>query len=367
MRSARCVLVALLSIGLPACGGKILQDSIGGGPGAADASLDGAPNPYAAKCAGGPTPPTTLECTGLYTDIGKKTISPGIRPYSPAIPLWSDGAEKYRYIWLPPGTKIDATDPNNWKFPVGTKVWKEFDREGSRIETRLWQKTQTNFWVRATYRWSEDESSAMISAGGDFPLADGATYHIPTGDECDQCHRGRPDHLLGFEHVSLGLPQATGLTLPELVSENLISPVPAQTRLIIGDDGTGVAAPALAWIHVNCGVSCHNDNANSTGYGASQRLRLDPTMLDGRSSANFPTITTTVNQMADTPTWAGQTRIVPGDPTNSLLVKLITNRGTDNPVSNQMPPIASLLVDEPDTKAVIAWIAAMTPNKSSGP
>ena len=215
------------------------------------------------------------------------------------------------------------------------------------------------YWVRTTYRWNPDESAAVTSGGQDIPLANGGTYHIPTGDECDQCHRGRTDHILGFEQVSLGLSGATGLTLPQLVTEGLIAPAPATTQLTIGDDGTGVAAAPLAWLHVNCGVSCHNSNSNSTGYGASQRLRLDPSLLDGRSSAAFDTLTTTVNRTADTPGWAGQTRIVPGDPNDSLLVKLITNRGTNNPVSNQMPPIASLLVDGPDTQDVVAWIRAM--------
>jgi hypothetical protein len=277
------------------------------------------------------------------------------------VPLWADGSEKQRWIHLPPGTKIDASDPNEWKFPVGTKVWKEFRRDGMRIETRLWQKVQTNYWVRATYRWNAAESEASTSAGGDFALSDGGIYHIPTGDECDQCHRGRTDHILGFEQVSLGLAGATGLTLPQLATQGLIAPVPVKTRLIIGDDGTGAAAAPLAWLHVNCGVSCHNDNSNSTAYGASQRLRLDPGLLDGRSSLTFDTLTTTVGKTADTPAWMGQTRIVPGDPADSLLVKLISNRGTDNPVSNQMPPIASLLVDEPDTQSVVAWIRAMPP------
>jgi hypothetical protein len=359
MKFCALALLAVLSNGAVACGGKLLAEADGGAP---QATAQAESNPYAAQCAGVAPPPNTIECTGLYTDVLKKTIASGVQPYAPAVPLWSDGAEKQRWIALPPGTKIDASDPNEWAFPVGTKIWKEFRRDGMRIETRLWQKVQANYWVRATYRWNADESEATSSAGADFALPDGGTYHIPTGDECDQCHRGRNDHILGFEQVSLGLAGATGLTLPQLAAQGLITPVPAATHLTIGDDGTGAAAAPLAWLHVNCGVSCHNDNSNSTAYGASQRLRLDPALLDGRSSANFETLTTTVNQMADTPTWQGQIRIVPGDPADSLLVKLISNRGTDNPVSNQMPPIASLLVDAPDTQNVVTWIRAMPPS-----
>ena len=48
-------------------------------------------------------------------------------------------------------------------------------------------------------------------------------------------------------------------------------------NLTIGDDGTGKDAPALVWIHENCGITCHNANEGSSGYGAGMLLR-------GRSS-----------------------------------------------------------------------------------
>jgi hypothetical protein len=57
--------------------------------------------------------------------------------------------------------------------------------------------------------------------------------------------------------------------------------------------------------------------------------------------------------------WNGWKRIVPGDPTDSLLVQLITHRGTDNLVGDQMPPIATLIVDQTDSQKVIDWIAKM--------
>jgi hypothetical protein len=338
-----------------ACGGEARVST----PDSADATADAAPSQMAA-CAGAAVPPLAIECTGLYADLATKQLAPGVRAYAPAVPLWSDGAEKERWIWLPPGSPIDASDPNEWVFPVGTKVWKQFSRGGKRIETRLFQKTQPGYWVRTSYAWNEDESEATIWTGGDFQLgADGGTYHIPTPDECDQCHRGRQDHLLGFEQVSLGLAGATGLTLAELVAEQLLSPPPARTSLTIGDDGTGMAAAPLAWLHINCGASCHNGDSDSTAFGSGMRLRLDPTVLDGRSSAAFDARKTTLGLLATTPDWAGQTRIVPGDPSHSLLVKLISNRGTDNPVANQMPPIASFLVDTADTKKVVDWIASM--------
>ena len=63
---------------------------------------------------------------GLYSDWATKTVASGVRQYDPGLHLWSDGASKTRWIYLPPGTKIDTTDMNEWTFPPGTKIWKEF-------------------------------------------------------------------------------------------------------------------------------------------------------------------------------------------------------------------------------------------------
>jgi hypothetical protein len=91
------------------------------------------------------------------------------------------------------------------------------------------------------------------------------------------------------------------------------------------------------------------------------RLRLDPTLLDGRPSTDFDSRTTTLGMTANNPMWNNQIRIVPGDPTHSLLVQLISNRGTNNPEANQMPPIATSVVDVEDTQSVVTWIGKMPP------
>ena len=56
-------------------------------------------------------------------------VSPGVYRFTPAFELWSDGATKRRWIYLPPGSRIDTRDPDAWRFPTGTKLWKEFRRQ----------------------------------------------------------------------------------------------------------------------------------------------------------------------------------------------------------------------------------------------
>ncbi len=164
--------------------------------------------------------------------------------------------------------------------------------------------------------------------------------------------------------MSLGQQGAQGLTLAELVAEGLIVPAPAQTQLTLGDDGTGAAAPALAWLHVNCGVTCHNGNSRATAFGVGMRLRLDPALLDGRAptASEFDPLGTTLGVAATSPAWVQPvhwSRIVPGDSSHSLLAQLISNRGTNNPVRGQMPPIATAIVDTVDVAKVTQWIDAL--------
>ncbi|HVY38873.1 MAG TPA: hypothetical protein VHM31_13100 [Polyangia bacterium] len=323
-------------------------DASAGWMAAADASQAATLPP---ECAGASVPPPSLACTGLYADLAAKSVAAGVEPYAPAVPLWSDGALKQRWISLPPGEQIDDTDPDEWIFPVGTKVWKEFTRDGRRVETRLWQKVTPTYWVDATYAWNAGETAATRSAGGDIPWGSG-TYHIPTSDECQKCHRGRTDRILGFEQVLLGLDGATGLTLGRLAAAGRLKVAPPSVALAIGDDGTGAAAPALAWLHVNCGTTCHNRNSNATAWATGMFLRLSASQLDGRPADGFDALVTTVGVAAVSTAWKGQPRIARQDPDASLLYHLITNRGQ----GNQMPPIATAVVDPEGTARVGAWI-----------
>jgi hypothetical protein len=309
--------------------------------------------------------PDDLECTGLFSDVSKRKLAAGVRPFEPAVPLWSDGAAKQRWVFLPPGKKIDSSDPGEWQFPVGTKMFKEFGYDSSGpVETRLFQKVRDDYWLRTTYVWNAAHTGAKREdAARDIDVGGGRLHHLPSGRECDQCHDGRQDSVLGFEAISLGALGASGMTLHELVRGNLLSEAPAREELEIGDDGTGMGAQVIGWLHINCGVSCHNSDENSEAFSTGLRLKLEPALLDGRSSTEFSAIKSTVGVKAKTLQWADQIRIVPGDPDNSLLYKLVSQRGGGK--NNQMPPIASLAADQEFVELIAAWIRKLKPQQQT--
>lgn len=150
--------------------------------------------------------PVRLADTGLYTDGRTETLASGVLAYAPQYPLWTDGATKRRWILLPPGASIDATDPDRWVFPVGTKLWKEFSF-ARRVETRFMELRSDGEWTFATYAWSVDGKEATLApprgSKGAHTLADGTRYDLPSQSDCRACHEAHPTRVLGFGALQL--------------------------------------------------------------------------------------------------------------------------------------------------------------------
>jgi hypothetical protein len=308
---------------------------------------------------------THLQCAGLYSNILAKTIAPELKPYTPGLVLWADGAEKQRWISLPPGQKIDNTDPDEWVFPNGTKVWKEFQLDGKRIETRLYAKGADGIWQHTTYVWDDAESDARRADGGKLiPRPNGTPYEVPTSNECNECHSGRKDRLLGLEAVNLGMPGAQGVTLASLVKDGLLTNPPASTTVAFPEDATGKAAAALAWVHVSCGP-CHNRSKDSSAQNSMIRFLTYPSDL-ALPVTGLDAYTTTVDRQTSTdiPDGGGaQFQVIKrGDPSSSLASYLSGRRVAPGDVPNvkqQMPPIVTRLVDTKGHQLLDDWITAL--------
>lgn len=302
--------------------------------------------------------PEHLSCTGLYSDPVKKVIAKSAQLYEPAYALWADDLQKKRYVYLPPGTTIDASDPNSWTFPVGTRFWKEFRTQDNSkpVETRMYMKREEGDWREITYEWdSALKDATRVNARKDMMVGD-LDHTLPEQQDCEECHKGRHDRILGFDQVLLGLPQATGVTLADLVAQKRLKNFDGPTEYHIGSDDQSAQAHALGFLHSNCGVTCHNDNGNSTGHMVNMRLKLDPALLDGGDLSQVDALTTTVGVATQSFKYPGKTRIVAGSPDDSWLVSLISMRG--DPMT-QMPPLGSTLVDNDDVDWIRTWIASL--------
>lgn len=312
--------------------------------------------------------PSDVFCTGLYVGQDPTQHASSAMPYTPGTKFWSDGAQKDRFLYLPPNTKIDTSNLDAWKFPVGTKAWKEFRIDGKLVETRLFWKRSAAKWESGTYIWDSTTTRASLNTDlHGIILPNG--YEIPTARDCGKCHHGGSDSLLGVEAVVLALPTAMGTTLTELAALGVLTHPPTQTRMTLPEDATGKAAAALGYLHVNCGMPCHSTRGLGDETQLVLRLRADE--LWGAPSSDNPdagavaltvsltdSYRATLNQVPTTASVAqkfpGARRIVPGAHEQSLVWQLAHIRG-----NYQMPPLVSHVVDEAGTAALADWIDAL--------
>ncbi len=372
-----------LALALGACGGSSKAPSIDAGRDAAE-HQDAAKHPDArdddgaggskdasAKDAGGDDAaadagdlggcatglagePTELRCTGLYSDWAAKTVAAANRQYDPGLHLWSDGASKTRWVYLPPGTQIDTSNMDEWQFPKGTKIWKEFALGGTRIETRLIWKQPSGSWYLTTYRWSADGTTSTQELTGGATNVAGTSYEIPAQTHCYDCHGGRADIALGFEAVALSSPQASGVTMATLTAEDRLTAPPAKPLTIPGDAAT---AAALGYLHMNCGTSCHNRDTGEAG-SSSLFMRLDVATLASPQTTDAYTTGVGANAYFSIPGVAQPLVFAPCSAGSSSAYYRMDHRdGVDGGLGGtQMPPIITHQVDTAGMAQIAAWL-----------
>jgi hypothetical protein len=294
-----------------------------------------------------------LSETGLFSDASALTVSGDARPFAPSYKLWSDAADKARWIALPAGAPIDSTDMDRWVLPIGTRVWKQFSLAGVRLETRLIERYGTgrdDFWMGA-FVWNEEQTEAELAELGQSDLL-GTAHDAPAQEDCGACHNGEPGRVLGFSALQLAH-DATGAdgewTLRELVSDGRLSAPPEQADFHVpGDD---VTAAALGYLHANCG-HCHN--SRGTSWPDTQMvLRLFVGEAVPEDSELFRSVVgEALDYYRDTPL---TTRVVPGEPDQSAVIGRMQVREP----KQQMPPLATEEVDQVGIDAVSAWISAL--------
>ena len=81
--------------------------------------------------------PATLAEFGFFADAPGQRAAVGVTPYRIQTPLWSDGSEKLRFVYLPAGQKAKAQGEGLLDLPVGAALIKTFKMQGRLIETRV--------------------------------------------------------------------------------------------------------------------------------------------------------------------------------------------------------------------------------------
>jgi hypothetical protein len=322
--------------------------------------------------------PRTLRDTGLFAPGTPRTVRDGIVGFSPQYPLWSDGAEKRRWLFLPPGTFIDAARPDEWVFPRGTRLWKEFALGGRPVETRYIERLRDGSWRFATYVWNEAGDDAVLAPEqgiAALPVrgAPNGRYAVPSRDDCLACHESTAVPVLGLGALQLspdrdplapaGRPRRDAeVDLRGLVARGWLRRLPAALleRPPVIPAATPVERAALGYLHANCG-HCHNASDARVPVDLTLQQRVaDPEAARRealRSALDAPS--------RYRPPGAERALVVaPGHPEHSVLATRMQSRDP----RTQMPPLGTSISDPDGLALVKRWIAAASSHrKESSP
>jgi uncharacterized repeat protein (TIGR03806 family) len=291
--------------------------------------------------------PRLLSETGCFADTASHTPAPGVVAYDLNMPLWSDGAEKLRFIALPELETATPAVEGAYSFPIGTLFLKTFVREGRRIETRILSH-ETSGWRGFTWRWLEDQSDAVLLEGPLTEPIGSGTWTYPSRVQCEQCHTSEAGHVLGFTTRQLnrvvdyeGSPalQLDALEQAGFFDAALPGELPAHPRL----DDTLVSAGdrARAYLDANCAM-CHRPDGTAD---ALVDLRAQ-TPLAESGLCGAPLQGDLGLPMARL--------VAPGSPERSVLHARVSRRGLD-----RMPPLATVTPDDAASAVIAEWIRGL--------
>ncbi len=298
---------------------------------------------------------------------GRLQPNQGVLPYDLNTPLFSDYANKYRFVWMPPGTSAQYRDDGVFDFPAGAILAKTFafPAEGGKeklIETRLLVHGK-NGWIGLPYVWNESQTEARLDLVADpVPIryADSSgqrhafTYYIPNANECKQCHEN--------ERVMLPIgPKARNLNKDYAYSDGSANQLVRWTQVgYLQGAPSPQAAPraakwdapesgtleerARAYLDNNC-AHCHQPGAGAgyTGFD----LRLTTRGLDSLGVCKSPNSAGRVGGLIYD--------LVPGKPEESILVA----RMESTRPKEMMPQIGRSVVHQEGLALIRDWVRSL--------
>ena len=321
--------------------------------------------------------PEKLSGWALFARSGGQWLpTVGVIPFDINTPLFSDYANKHRYIRLPKGKQIQWQDTEVFEFPVNTVIAKTFaypvsavgaSREERFIETRI-QVRESSGWYGYSYIWDDDQADATLELGGGvvdvvWEDKDGVhhsnRYQVPNANQCLSCHSRNGRFVpLGPTARNLngpGLQHGMPNQLEDWVNSGILNGAPAEElRPVLAHfddpDSGSLDHRARAWLEVNC-AHCHN----SAGSARTSGLDLSSSQKDPGKYGVFKS-----------PVAVGKGSggrkydIVPGKPDESILMFRIES---EEPGA-RMPNVGRSLIHEESNSLIRNWILAMPKDQS---
>lgn len=332
------------------------------------AALPGCGDP-APPPSGGQTQPASFDRLSdweLFADLQNLTPARDVVPYDVNAPLFTDYAEKRRFVKIPAGQPVDTTPAGDLSFPEGSVLVKAFAYPGSTgelepVEVRLLVREKDRF---RPYVYVMDESGldavrkvagASLRLGRVDPQGNRQElrYLVPNENECHECHgEGTDIEPLGAITEQLDRSHDYGAgpesQLEHFASLGWFEAGPGEPDRLVdpfGDAPLGLRA--RSYLHANC-AHCHSAKREASQSGL--MLSFSETDPAARAPASWGE--------CKIPTSAGGATcgltfdIVPGDPDQSILLCRLAS--VDPTVA--MPPLGRALAHDEGIALIAQWI-----------
>ncbi|MFT6825808.1 MAG: putative repeat protein (TIGR03806 family) [Patiriisocius sp.] len=297
--------------------------------------------------------------------------SSGVIPYEPISSLFSNYAQKLRFVWLPSGTMGTYNgDANNIELPLGSVIIKNFfydnvlpDNTRVLLETRLMIR-KAEGWTFAEYFWNDEQTEAFLDTKGDGGFKyvrwieageqREINYRMPSGSECFTCHKSNTtNEPIGIKPQNLNSSYAFADGLQNQLQKwidvgYLEDNIPTNINTVVDyrDTSHPLEIRVRSYVDINC-ASCHRDEGHCN-YRPMRFAFSENNLLENLGVCVTPDQTLS-NLSSD------QKLIKPGDPENSVIYYRLNAIAEDE----RMPLLGRNIVHDDGVALLRDWITSL--------
>ena len=235
------------------------------------------------------TPPELLSEYGFFQNTKDQITVPGVLPYELITSLFSDYADKHRFVYVPEGMFAAYQKNSVFSFPIGSVLIKTFSYEPVNnqtsgrhlIETRLLIRKDTG-WDALTYVWDEAGQEASLALAGktvraNYISKEGSQldirYRVPNKNQCKECHLENESIVpIGPKPRNLNRDynyfEGTMNQLEKWVEVKFLESYPEKINSVVDfmDTSKPINERARAYLDINCG-HCHSPEGSASNSG----------------------------------------------------------------------------------------------------
>lgn len=322
------------------------------------------------------SPKEKLSEYGFFSgELKQLQPSENVVPYELNSTLFSNYAEKLRFVYMPAGKQVLYKENGVLDFPEGTCLIKNFyypldfrhPEKGRRIiETRLLVHTNEG-WQAWPYYWNDEQTEAYYDVAGETTEVNyinengkkvKAPYYVPNKNECKGCHSYQQQmQPIGPSVAEMNKEMNYGGNAKNQLlywkQKSLIADLPEINMLpkmpVWNDAQTGsVNERARAYLDINC-AHCHRTGGPAETSGLLLTYNQQDARATGINKTPVATGKGSAGRLFD---------IVPGKPDESILLHRMQ---TTDP-GEAMPELGREQVHREAVELIYTWIKSMDAN-----